>query len=157
MPLYRHISVTSHLYIFPFILIQLYTTAHKCRSHSSNIHKYTTHIHTIYECILIFVIEIISLYLPKESFVIFLPFKFSYPWTQFVFEICQYNVLLKYCTASFLRLYIKSATFNEFPFYLVLFIPHFCHSPVLKSSGYATKINRTLQVMPQRDLPSRET
>lgn len=143
-----------------YLLIQLYITAHKRRSCNTNIHKYTTHTRTIYVCILIFVVEILSLYLPKASFVAFLPFKFSYSGTQFVFEICQDNALLKYCTASFQRLYIKSVTFNKFPFYLVLF--HNYSSLLLQPcpqelSGYATKINRTLQVMPPRDLPARES
>lgn len=116
--------------------------------------------HTPHVCILIFVIEIISLYLPKAPFVAFLPFKFSYSWIQFVFEICQDNALLKYCTASFSSLYIKSVTFNKFPFSLVLFHNY---SSLLSQRcpqelpGFTTKINCTLQVMPPRDLPSRET
>lgn len=96
-------------------------------------------------------------YLPKASFVAFLPFKFSYSWAQFVFEICQDNALLKYCTETVHKIsHVQQISillrFFFYNYSSLLSQPH-----PQELSGYITKINHNLQVLSPRDLPSRET
>lgn len=94
----------------------------------------TQHTRAMDGWILIFLIEIISLYLPKASFVAFLPFKSSYSWAQFAFERCQDNALLKYCTETVHKISHVQQISILLRIFFSRIIPHFCHSPVLRSS-----------------------
>lgn len=118
----------------------------------------TQHTRAMYGWILIFLIEIISLYLPKASFVAFLPFKSSYSWAQFAFERCQDNALLKYCTETVHKIsHVQQISILLRVFFFQNYSSLLSQPHPQELSGYATKINRMLQVMSPRDLPSRET
>lgn len=102
-----------------------------------------------------------QLCLPKESFVALLPFKFSDSWAQFVFEICQDNALLKYCTETVHKIsHVQQISILLGVWFWFFFFHNYSSLPTQphpqELSGYGTKINHMLQVMSPRNLPSRE-